>query len=221
MSGQRFVLPYQTVVNNAGSPLAGAQLWFYASGTSLPLDTYPTADLNPNLTNPNPVIADGSGTFGDIFLSDNAYKVVLTNGADSPVQIWAADPVQNSATPSPAPALIISTLTGLIPGAVSAGYTDFANLVYVDGYKIQLMSLGGLIASGTDVIVSIAVTPIGGSAADVAGPITLTPVYSQNPLLNGPIIDGTVTPQLVQIHVTEADGSPTGLVMQLQYQVVA
>lgn len=221
MSGQRFVLPYQTVVNNAGSPLAGAQLFFYASGTSLPLDTYPTADLNPNLTNPNPVIADGSGTFGDIFLSDNAYKVILTNGANPPVQIWAADPVQNSATPSPAPALIVGSLTGTIPGAVSVGYSNFANLIYVDGYKIKMMSLGGLIATGTDVAVSVAATPAGGSVADVTGPFTLTPIYSQNPFFVQPIIDGTVTPQLVQLHVTAADGSPVGLVAQVQYQIVA
>lgn len=221
MSGQRFVLPYQTVVNNAGSPLAGAQLFFYASGTSLPLDTYPTADLNPNLTNPNPVIADGSGTFGDIFLSDNAYKVILTNGAEPPVQIWTADPVQNSAAPSPAPALGAASLTGTIPGSVSAGYADFANLIYVDGYKIQLLSLGGLIASGTDVTVAVATTPIGGSQTDVTDGVLLTADYSQNPFFNGPIIDGTETPQLVQMHVTAPDGAPTGLTVQLQYQNVA
>lgn len=220
MSGLRFVLPYQTVVNDAGSPLAGAQLWFFASDTSLPLDTYPTPDLNPNLTNPNPVIADGSGTFGDIFLSDVPYKVILTNGAEPPVQIWAADPVQSGPLPASPGTTYIASLTAVKSGAVAVGYSNFVDLIYVDGYKIQILSIGGVIATGTEADVAIAATPIGGAVADVTAPIALNNVYSQNAIQNGPIIDGTAPAQMLQLHVTGAVGSPTNMVVQVQYRIV-
>lgn len=89
--GPRFVLPYQAVADSAGAPLPGALLYFYASGTQTPLNTY----SDPLLTtpNPNPVQANASGLFPNIFLSGN-YKVVLDDSSGD--QIWTADPVQGT-----------------------------------------------------------------------------------------------------------------------------
>jgi hypothetical protein len=90
MSGAaRFVLPYQTVISPSfGIP--GAKLYFYASGTSAPQNTYSNAGLT--IANPNPVVADAGGRFANIFLLSLAYKVVLTDALDA--EIWTADPVQ-------------------------------------------------------------------------------------------------------------------------------
>ena len=86
--GPRFVLPYQTVIDPTGVPIPGAQLFFYASGTTSPLRTY----SDPLLTTPNtnPVVANAAGVFPAIFLSGN-YKIVLEDYLGD--QIWTADPV--------------------------------------------------------------------------------------------------------------------------------
>lgn len=90
--GPRFVLPYQTVVDNAGVPIPGAFLFFYISGTSTPLNTYSNASLT--VPNTNPVQANGAGVFGNIFMLPQAYKVVLTDSLGN--MIWTADPVSGS-----------------------------------------------------------------------------------------------------------------------------
>jgi hypothetical protein len=86
----RFVLPYQTVIDATGVPIPGAQLYFYESGTSTPLDTF--SDPNLTVPNQNPVPADAGGRFPNIFLLPQAYKVVLTDALDD--EIWTADPVE-------------------------------------------------------------------------------------------------------------------------------
>jgi len=90
-TGQRFNLPYATVENNIGVPLPGAKLYFYLTGTSTPHDTWSNVGLT--IANTNPVVADSSGRFPNVFLDPSiAYKVTLTDS--SGVQIWTADPVQ-------------------------------------------------------------------------------------------------------------------------------
>lgn len=89
-TGSRFVLPYQTVINDFGVPRPGALLNFYISGTSTRANTY--ADATLMVANTNPVVASANGQFGNIFLDPAiTYKVVLTDS--SAVQIWTADPV--------------------------------------------------------------------------------------------------------------------------------
>lgn len=85
----RFSMPIAQWVNSLGTPLAGGKLYFYTTLTSTPLDTY----SNNALTTPNtnPVIADSTGTWGDIFLSATDYKVVLKTSAG--VEVATIDPV--------------------------------------------------------------------------------------------------------------------------------
>lgn len=85
---ERLVLPIQSAYDNNGDPLAGAKLEFFEAGTSTPLDTY--SDSTLSTANTNPVIADSSGRFGDVFMQSRSYKVVLKNSSD--VTIWTADP---------------------------------------------------------------------------------------------------------------------------------
>ena len=87
----RFVLPYQTVVDSTGTPVPGALLYFYASGTNTPLTTYSDALLT--VPNPNPVKANAAGVFPNIFMVGN-YKVVLTDSLGN--QLWTADPVSGA-----------------------------------------------------------------------------------------------------------------------------
>jgi hypothetical protein len=85
---QRFYIPKARVFTNDGVVGAGYKLYFYITATSTLKDTY--SDSGMSIANTNPVVADSSGYFTDIFLSDDSYKVVLTDEND--VIIWTADP---------------------------------------------------------------------------------------------------------------------------------
>lgn len=72
-----------------GIPLAGAKLAFYAVGTTTPIAVYMDSDgLTPHA---NPVVADASGIFPPIYVSETSYKTVLKTAADVTVQ--TVDPV--------------------------------------------------------------------------------------------------------------------------------
>lgn len=89
---QRFFVPNAQMFDDSGIVLNGGLLYFYETGTSTPLDTY--SDKNLSSANANPVVADSAGRFGDIFLKNQEYKVVLKDSAGT--TIWTADPVSNT-----------------------------------------------------------------------------------------------------------------------------
>lgn len=90
----RLVLPFADVGKGI-TPSAGAFLFFFATGTSTPKDTWSgAAETEPN-RNENPVESDSNGLFPSIFIS-GSYKVRLTD--KNLVQIWEEDPVVSFAT---------------------------------------------------------------------------------------------------------------------------
>ncbi len=70
----RFILPFADVGKGLNVP-SGAQLFFFATGTSTPKDTFSDQSSTP-AKNANPVISDSKGLFSNIFIS-GTYKVVL------------------------------------------------------------------------------------------------------------------------------------------------
>jgi hypothetical protein len=84
----RFFDPVLQATDNSGISVPGAKLYFYVSGTSTLQNTY--SDDALTIANANPVIADGEGRFGDIFLLPADYKVVLKDADD--VTLWSRDP---------------------------------------------------------------------------------------------------------------------------------
>lgn len=88
----RFILPFADVGNGI-SPNAGAQLFFFDTGTSTPRDTF--SDQAATTPTTNPVIAGGDGVFPDIWIA-GLYKVVLRDKNN--VQIWEADPISEVPT---------------------------------------------------------------------------------------------------------------------------
>ena len=89
----RFAMPREAEYGSNGEPLSGAKLYFYQTQTTSPNDTF--SDDGLTVANTNPVIADAAGRFGDIFLKNEDYKVVLTDSDD--VTIFTADPVRSAA----------------------------------------------------------------------------------------------------------------------------
>lgn len=85
----RFYNPHAYAISATGAPSPGAKAYFYASGTTAPLTTY--ADQSLSTPNPNPVVADASGIFPDVFLQALSYRVVITDSSGN--QLDFADPV--------------------------------------------------------------------------------------------------------------------------------
>ena len=73
-------------VGSDSSVMSGAKLYFYAAGTSTPLDTYTTIDLDPLSKNTNPAVADANGRFPPIWMVDALYKIRLTTSLDAPIE---------------------------------------------------------------------------------------------------------------------------------------
>lgn len=93
----RFFTPDEQFADSTGAALSGAQLFFYATGTSTKQNTYSDSALS--IANSNPVVLDSSGRAGSIFLQNLKYKVVLApaNDTDPPTSpIWTMDPVYAS-----------------------------------------------------------------------------------------------------------------------------
>ena len=88
----RFASPVFVAQDSNGDPIPGAKLIFYESGTANLANTY--SDDTLSTPNANPVVADGAGKFGNIFLQAIDYKVVYTDADD--VVIWTRDPVRGS-----------------------------------------------------------------------------------------------------------------------------
>ena len=84
----RFILPFADVGKGLDAP-SGAQLFFFATGTSTPKDTFSDQLSTPN-KNSNPVDANAKGVFPNIFI-EGVYKVTLKDKNGS--QEWVADPV--------------------------------------------------------------------------------------------------------------------------------
>jgi hypothetical protein len=78
----------QQFFSSNGVPLAGGFVFSYAAGTTTPLATY--QDANGAAANTNPVVLDAGG-FGNIWLTADAYKIVVED-ADG-VQVWSQDNV--------------------------------------------------------------------------------------------------------------------------------
>lgn len=94
----RFFNPREQFASSS-AVYAGGWLYFYASGTDTPLDTYSNAGLS--IANTNPVELNSAGRPSvDIFLSDASYKVVLKDVDLN--TIWTADPVYTSDFSGPA-----------------------------------------------------------------------------------------------------------------------
>lgn len=87
-TGALLVYPQPQAVDAAGVPIAGAQLFSFATGTNTPQATYADSALvTPNL---NPQIADARGAFGVCFLDPTLTYRMKLEDADG-ATIWVAD----------------------------------------------------------------------------------------------------------------------------------
>lgn len=103
---------YFSVMGLASELLVGAKLYWYQSGTTTPINTY--SDIDLTVPNTNPVLADASGRFPQIFLADDTgYKWIFTNATGSPASPLVTQ--DNFFTP-PAPVSFDPALTDFLEG---------------------------------------------------------------------------------------------------------
>ena len=115
----RFVLPFADVGSGV-KPADGAQLFFSDTGLPFSSDPRPTyTDSGAGTPNTNPVIADSSGVFADIYLA-GAYRAVLKDKND--VQIWSADNVEGVVSQSDA--AMIKNFATLAAAVADTGLVD-------------------------------------------------------------------------------------------------
>lgn len=89
---QVFVLPRQIALDDDANPLAGALLYFFATGTTTAQAVYSDAALTTPIT--QPVVADAAGEFPKIYLNPDAaanYRVRLTTSDG--VQLYQEDDI--------------------------------------------------------------------------------------------------------------------------------
>src|SRR5690348_3445708 len=87
---QLFSPPFMVVQDANGSPISGAKLYFYATGTTTPVSVYTTSALN--VAHPSPVVADSSGRVAAIYLDPAVtYRCKVFDSSD--VLIRDTDPL--------------------------------------------------------------------------------------------------------------------------------
>ncbi|MCF4166325.1 hypothetical protein L2U69_11775 [Zavarzinia compransoris] len=168
----RFVAPYFVWQDASGVPLAGAKLYFYASGTSTPKATF--ADSDMSTPNANPVVSDATGRFPSVFLAVGQYKVILHDADD--ILVWSADPV----TAREGEALEYLETTTVTGAGLATGGGNLLSPIVITVDK----------ASSAEVIAGVndnkAITPAG--AAAVTGPLN-----SRVAVLEGTYPDDTLS----------------------------
>lgn len=118
---------YQAMDYN-GKPYSGAKLYAYETACAVAQDTWSVEASvgTANNKNTNPVVANASGRFGEVFGDADAYCLVLKTSAG--VTIWSKDLVYGDSTAYPYTTLAVTnnTATATITGTNSnAGHSVY------------------------------------------------------------------------------------------------
>lgn len=127
--------PRQFAVDQNGAPMAGAKLYFYASGTSAPKTVY--ADAGLSTAHPQPVVADAAGLWPAIYLGAGDYKVEQRSAAD--ILVWTQDTVTGISSQQ---VRVVSTIAEL--RALRSGQAGAYGQVQALGYYAAGDGGGGL-----------------------------------------------------------------------------
>lgn len=198
MAGGRFSLSTLQELSNAGLLQSGSRLRFRPAGSTTTLqDTY----SNPSLTTPNanPVVADSYGRFGDIFLSDLAYRVEVLPPSGNDTPVFTFDPVykdrviiQAAAAPAnPWPDMEYVNTTDLRRYRRNRANSAWVDLGPYDSVG-NTASISDVIAasSSTLFVTPAALKAIWGKGTDIASATTLTLPASEGGLF---VVTGNTT----------------------------
>jgi len=185
-----FTPRFQTEDAN-GVPYAGAKLYFYQSGTTTLITVY--QDSGKTTPHANPVIADASGTFPEIFVDTDPFKYVLTTSADVLLETVDAIPLLagSSIVGADLTALEALSSTGLVARTAS------------DTYALRT------ITSGTGIVVTNGSGVAGNPtvAADVASTAQIKSKAADKLLESDAVYDAADEVTLTDAATISVDGS--------------
>lgn len=197
--GARFVMPFQTLVDAAGIPIAGGHAYFYATGTATLQSTY--ADVGLTIANANPLIADAAGRFQNVFmLPAPAYRVRITDANDAIIGDY--DPVGPAAAGA----------TGTVPVGglqIYAGSTPPAGWLFCDGSAISrtvfsvLFSRIGTTFGAGDGATTFNIPDLRGrvvAGVDTMGGVAANRLTSGGSGINANVLGGTGGDEMSQLH---------------------
>lgn len=96
---QTFVLPRQVALDDDASPMAGALLYFFQTGTTTPQAAY--SDITLTTPHAHPIVADSSGKWPKVYLDPNAeanYRVRITTAEGA--QLYQEDDIDPASVSS-------------------------------------------------------------------------------------------------------------------------
>jgi hypothetical protein len=192
MSQQIFYFPPLQALSTTGSPLAGAKLNFFLTGTSTAATVYADAGRSTALS--NPIVADGNGRFQQLYPDpDTVYRVQLTDSSGT--QQWLQDGESRQ--------LFTRTAAEVAAGVTPTNY----------GYMPGFLQRYGASTSATDnqaaINAAISVLNAGGGAITVSGGAYLTSglntIAASNAQIN--FLDGSVLRVVPDSWGTSGDGT--------------
>ncbi len=129
MAARLFFSPVLRALDDNGNPISGALLQFYLTGGTTATPIYTTSALTTQHS--NPVVADASGHFPPIYLSDAiTYRAILKTAGG--ITIWDADPYAMPVIPTTE---AIQDIVGAMfanGDNITAAYNDGAGTVELD-----------------------------------------------------------------------------------------
>jgi hypothetical protein len=168
MSALAFAMPSRVFDAN-GVLAAGAKAHFYQSGSS----TYENVFTAPDLLTPhsNPVTADGSGKFPNVYLDNTITYRVVVKSSDGATTYLDIDPYN----PASASTLVNTTIDTAAPNTI----------------KINGNTLTASAGTGSITVPNTTTTLVGRDTTDTLTNKTLTSAILNSPTLNNPTFTGT------------------------------
>jgi len=185
----RFVLPRESTFDLNGLPQDGAFLEFFNVGLLTNKDTFFDENLAPGKENSNPVEANGSGLFDEIWL-DGDYDVTLRNKKNA--LVWGPETIRDLAE--------LSTINFISSELTTATMAANTQKKYADTDVVstaEFVTGGGSAGGGVyDVVLTSTVTPNGRNiiqgTADTTISFVLRVTNTFNPKQVGAFGDGIV-----------------------------
>lgn len=140
--------------DSSGVPYSGAKLYFYQSGTTTPITIY--QDAAKATPHANPVVADATGTFAEIFVDTDPFKFVLTTSSGTVLETVDAIPLLAGASIVGADLTALEALSS--SGLAARTASNTWALRTITGTAPVTITNGGGVAANPNVAVDVATT---------------------------------------------------------------
>lgn len=132
-----------------------------------------------------------------------------------------------SGASKPDPYAVDGSLVYMVAGATTTGVKNLNNCVYISGYKIRVIRATRVSSNASNSTVDQTTAKLRVNGSDIGTALdhplaggqlgtTVTDTLFGTPL----IIDGTTTPQRVEMNVTAVTGTPDDVAWDWQYQII-